>query len=95
MFGVGYVSLLSLELYWNMLLSTMLQGKVWQIAIYMERHTQVMNTYLLKNKLNPFCINFANYSKAIGWNQFNVVKKENSQGFLGLNQTFLGPDHKL
>ena len=46
MFGVGYVSLLSLELYWNMLLSTMLQGKVWQIAIYMERHTQVMNTYM-------------------------------------------------
>ena len=37
MFGVGYVSLLSLELYWNMLLSTMLQGKVWQIAIYMEK----------------------------------------------------------
>lgn len=43
MFGVGCVSLLSLELYWNMLLSTMLQGKVGQTAIYTEteRHIQV------------------------------------------------------
>ena len=40
-------------------------------------------------------INFTNDLKAIGWNQFNVVKKENSQGFWGLNQTFLGPDHIL
>ena len=76
MFGVGYVSLLSLELYWNMLLSTMLQGKVWQIAIYMERHTQVMNTYLsLEEEAESFLYQFCQLLKGNWMESIQCSKK--------------------
>ena len=63
--------------------------------LYGKAYSSYEYLYLEEEAKSIFFINFANHSKAIGWNQFNVVKKENSQGFLGLNQTFLGPDHKL